>query len=375
MRDRIVAVFLDARARAGYRWLAMVKTLRAVDFRCWTELALDMPDSGGIFVGPNAQGKTSILEAVCVLLRLQSPRTHKMASMVRRSTSGFGIAGDVQGLRRKVRCGAGGMVCEVEGESRATSADYLADSGLVVWMGNEDLELIRDGGERRRRYLDFMGFQWDPGYRRHWSRYRRALKMKNALLKERHHDEKQIAAYEEIMVESGEALAMTRAAMIDALQPLAAAAQAAVSGTSENLQIAYRPAGSRDMRAGLQQSHERERRTRQSVTGPHRDDLVLTVNGLDACEFASEGQQRTLALSLKLAQGSLLQARSGVPPVYLLDDIFGELDGTRRNALMNALPADAQKWITTTTLDWLKEDPAYQQIPRFGVNEGKVGLL
>ena len=80
----IITVFLDARVRAGYRWLAMVKTLRAVDFRCWTELALDMPDSGGIFVGPNAQGKTSILEAVCVLVRLQSPRTHKMASMVRR---------------------------------------------------------------------------------------------------------------------------------------------------------------------------------------------------------------------------------------------------------------------------------------------------
>ena len=68
-------------------------------------------------------------------------------------------------------------------------------------------------------------------------------------------------------------------------------------------------------------------------------------------------------------------ARSGVPPVYLLDDIFGELDGMSRNALMNALPVDAQKWITTTTLDWLKEDPAYQRIPRFGVNEGKVGLL
>ena len=353
----------------------MVKTLRAVDFRCWNELALDMPDSGGIFVGPNAQGKTSILEAVCVLLRLQSPRTHKMASMVRRSTSGFGIAGDVQDLRRKVRCGAGGMVCEVDEETRATSSEYLVDSGLVVWMGNEDLELIRDGGERRRRYLDFIGFQWDPGYRRNWSRYRRALKMKNALLKERHQDEKQIAAYEEIMVESGEGLAMARAAMIDALQPLAAAAQAAVSGKAEHLLIAYRPAGSMDMRAGLRQSHERERRSRQSVTGPHRDDLILTVNGLDACEFASEGQQRTLALSLKLAQGALLEARSGVPPVYLLDDIFGELDGKRRNALMNALPVDAQKLITTTTLDWLKEDPVYQQIPRFGVNEGKVGLL
>jgi DNA replication and repair protein RecF len=140
----------------------MVNTLRAVNFRCWTELDLEMPTTGGIFVGQNAQGKTSILEAVCLLMRLQSPRTHKMASMIQVNSSQWGVVGEMSQSKRKVVYGASGILLEVDEEMRAGSSDYLADSGLVVWMGNEDLELICGSGEIRRRYLDFMGAQWDP---------------------------------------------------------------------------------------------------------------------------------------------------------------------------------------------------------------------
>lgn len=350
----------------------MVKSLRAVRFRCWTELDLEMPDSGGIFVGRNAQGKTSILEAVCMLTRLHSPRTHKTASMLQTNAGDFGIAGEVLGSDRKILYGKEGMTFHAEGETLPNASSYLSDGALVVWMGNEDLDLIRGPGEVRRRYLDFIGSQWDPAYRNHFSRYKRAVKMKNLLLKERTIDERQIAAYEEIMVESGEAIAGTRQRMIAELQAHAAAAQGQVSGSSEMLELSYKPAGSLSLRQSLQQAYERERRSRQSVVGPHRDDLVLHLNGLLAAEFASEGQQRTLALSLKLAQGTLLEQRSGRLPVYLLDDIFGELDRDRRNALMKALPADAQKWITTTSLDWLEEDPSYAAWHRFVVAEGRV---
>lgn len=350
----------------------MVKSLRAVNFRCWTELAIEMPETGGIFVGQNAQGKTSILEAVCILTRLHSPRTHKMNSMVQVDQPGFGVAGEVAEMLRKVRYSREGMMYHVDDEPRSSSTEYLADGALVVWMGNEDLELIRGSGEIRRRYLDFMGSQWDVSYRRHASRYRRAVKMKNALLKERLVDEKQISAYEEIMVESGEFMATVRQLMIEELQVLAALEQRAVSRTMEQLQLSYLPAGSLTMRQSLQQAFERERRTRQSVVGPHRDDLLLQLNGLGAAEYASEGQQRTLALALKLAQGKLLEQRSGRLPLYLLDDIFGELDRSRRNALMQALPQAAQKWITTTTLDWLEEDAAFQQLRCFLVRDNKV---
>jgi DNA replication and repair protein RecF len=356
----------------------MVKTLRAIHFRCWKELSIEMPDSGAIFVGQNAQGKTSILEAVCVLLRLQSPRTHKLGTMVQSGERGFGIAGEAWEEQRKVRYDADGLICEVDQEARDTSAAYLRDGGLVVWMGNEDLELVRGSGEVRRRYLDFMGVQWEPEYRRHWSRYRRALKAKNTLLKERIPDDKHIAAYEEIMIESGDALAHARASMVVGLQQWAAESHQAVSigdaahPSKESISLEYRPAGSLTMRAALAQAYERERRTRQSVAGPHRDDLVLLLNGMPASDYASEGQQRTLALALKLAQGKLLEQRGGKMPLYLLDDIFGELDRTRRNALMKALPAHAQKWITTTSLDWLSEDSSYQALHQFQVAGGRI---
>ncbi|MFM2171419.1 MAG: replication and repair protein RecF [Verrucomicrobiota bacterium] len=351
----------------------MVRTLRMVDFRCWDVLALEMPECGGVFVGQNAQGKTSILEAVCVLLRLQSPRTHKLSAMVRFSQSGFGVAGEAWQMDRKVRYGKDGLRCEVDDESRDGSSSYLQDSGLVVWMGNEDLELIRGAGEIRRRYLDFTGMQWHPEYRHHWSRYRRALKMKNTLLKERHIDERQLFAIEELMVAHGEPLAKLRAEMIGLLENGCKQSHQEVSGGVESVSLFYHSAGSGTMRESLLQAREREWRVRQSVIGPHRDDLLLQINGLSAAEYASEGQQRTLALALKLAQGSLLQQQRSRLPVYLLDDIFGELDAGRRNALMRALPAQAQKWITTTSLDWLlQEENACQQLPRFQVDGGKV---
>lgn len=130
------------------------------------------------------------------------------------------------------------------------------------------------------------------------------------------------------------------------------------------------------MRESLAQARERELRLRQSVIGPHRDDLMLQLNGLSAAEFASEGQQRTLALALKLAQGALLQHERARVPVYLLDDIFGELDTGRRNALMQALPQGAQKWITTTSMDWLSDRvDVSQSLPQFQVSSGKVSLL
>jgi DNA replication and repair protein RecF len=110
---------------------------------------------------------------------------------------------------------------------------------------------------------------------------------------------------------------------------------------------------------------------RQAVVGPHRDDLALRLHGMPAADFASEGQQRTLALALKLAQGKLLESRGGKAPVYLMDDIFGELDPTRRNALMRHLPPLSQKWITTTHLDWLNETPELGEIGRFTVSGGQ----
>ncbi len=343
-----------------------------MDFRCFGSLDLEVPAGGAILTGDNAQGKTSVLEALCVLIRLHSPRTHRMATMARLGGKGFGIAGDPWGSDRQVRYSRAGLILKVDEETRLSQTRYLADGGLVVWMGNEDLELIRGPGEGRRRYLDFLGAQIDPDYRRSWSRYRRALRAKNLLLKEGRPRDAEISSYEEILVEHGTVLMQARARLISELSPLAAAAQRSVSGEDEPLTLTYLPASGTDLRESMLQARERETRLRQAVVGPHRDELDLRLHGMPAADFASEGQQRTLALALKLAQGKLLEQRGGKPPIYLMDDIFGELDPGRRNALMENLPPLAQKWITTTHLDWLKETPDIGQITQFKVSQNKV---
>jgi DNA replication and repair protein RecF len=352
----------------------VLRSLRLIDFRCFHSLDLEVPAEGAILVGDNAQGKTSILEALCVLVRLHSPRTHRMATLGRLGAKGFGIAGDLWGTERQFRYSRDGLLMKVETETILSQTRYLEAGGLVVWMGNEDLELVRGPGEGRRRYLDFLGAQIDPAYRRSWSRYRRALRAKNLLLKEGRPRDAEIMSYEEILIEHGGVLIESRARLIADLAPLAATAQRAISGGDEMLTMNYLPASGPDLRESMLQARERESRLRQSLVGPHRDDLDLRIHGMPAAEFASEGQQRTLALALKLAQGKLLEQRGGKLPIYLMDDIFGELDPTRRNALMNELPQLAQKWITTTHLDWLKETTQLEKIARYRVCGGSVSV-
>lgn len=341
-----------------------------MDFRCFKTLDIEASEQGAILTGDNAQGKTSILEAICMLVRLQSPRTHRLPTLARHGCPSFGIAGDPWQCERQVRWTKDGLALQSNGEPCNGKPSYLNDGGLIVWMGNEDLDLIRGPGEVRRRYLDFIGVQINPGYRRAWSRYTRALRAKNILLKDPKPNDTEIRSYEELLVEHGTTLTETRARMVADLAPLVAEAQSHISGNDEALTLHYLPASGPDLRLSILQAREREFRLRQSVVGPHRDDLALRLHGMPAADFASEGQQRTLALALKLAQGKLLESLGLKTPIYLLDDIFGELDPDRRNALMHHLPPHAQKWITTTHLDWLRDARDFHGMTRLHVHQG-----
>lgn len=334
----------------------MISTLRLMNFRCFDALSVEFPSLGAVIVGANAQGKTSILEAVCVLVRLHSPRSLRLGKMIKVETSGFGVAGECWDSERQVRFSSRlGVEMKLDDESVSKQSDYLLGGGLVVWMGNDDLELVRGSGRVRRRYLDFLGCQLNPAYRDHLNRYQRVLKLRNLLLKDRMPREREIAAYTVLLLKHGEFLTRERCALVKLLAPEVAVSQVAVSACQERVGLEYVAGAGDDLAGSLEMTHERERRLGQTVVGPHRDEIRLTINGMAAVDFASEGQQRTLALSMKLAQGELLQKKAGRMPIYLLDDIFGELDPQRRNALMEALPKSAQKIITTTHVDWMKD--------------------
>ena len=350
----------------------MLTSLRLQNFRCFESLAVEVPAEGAIFIGQNAQGKTSILEAVCTLVRLHSPRTNRFNTLAKISTSGFGIAGDPWDQERKVQQKTTGLMLKCDGELRASRTAYLADGGLIVWMGNEDLGLIRGPGEARRHFLDFLGAQLDPKYRTAYTRYRRALKAKNLLLKEPRLRLPELIAWEDILIEHGSFLMESRARIVAELSPLAAAAQSDISAKNEALTLTYIPASGPSMKDSVLQARKRETATRQAVIGPHRDDVSIRLHGMPASDYASEGQQRTIALALKLAQGDLLRQQTSRMPIYLLDDIFGELDPARRNALLRHLPPQAQKWITTTHLDWLNTTADDSRLPVLRVSDGKI---
>ncbi len=354
----------------------MLDSLRLQNFRCFEALSIPLSPEGSLFIGDNAQGKTSILEAVCVLMRLGSPRAKRMQTMVKNnSVHGFGLAGDFRNNALKVSFSKGKATMTVNHEALSTQTEYFHNSGLVVWMGNDDVELVKGSGGVRRHYLDFLCSQISAGYRVALSRYRRVLKARNILLKDggsRGARDQELNAYGELLIEYGDFLGSVRAKVVEDLLPKAAAKQRAISGVDEELTIEYISGSGGDMRRALLTTSENERRQRQTLAGPHRDDVRLMINGMLASDYASEGQQRTVALALKLAQGEILQESGGVFPIYLLDDIFGELDASRRNALMNHLPEAAQKLITTTNVDWLNEISSMEKWSKYTVSEGVV---
>ena len=353
-------------------------SLRLRDFRCFPSLNCALDGGVTLFTGDNAQGKTSILEAVCVLLRLQSPRTSTGKELVRFGAPGFGIAGTLHGQDLTHTVSGIDKNLLIDGEPVRRTADYLAASGLVVWMGNGDLELVSGTGEPRRRYLDFLGSQLFPEYRAALKSYGKALRQRNFLLKrDASPPWQEIDAYTAVLVPHGQALLTLRAALLEKLTPHAAAAHAAIraadpgSATPETLSLTWQPGGdAASLAAQLHHRRAEEARRRVTVCGPHRDDFSAALDGLPAVTYASEGQQRTIALALKLAQATLLRETRQQSPILLLDDIFGELDPHRRNALLAALPADCQKLITTTHLGWMEAQPLEAQ--RYQVERGAI---
>jgi DNA replication and repair protein RecF len=333
----------------------VIEELRLRDFRCFERLDMGLSPGRTFIVGRNAQGKTSILEAACVLLRLQSPRTHSPAEMIRAGAGGFSVDGRVADTHLACRHAGGVRSISLDSKPQHRSDDYLA-TARVAWFANTDMELVKGGGSTRRRYLDFLGSQAVPGYRKAMRDYERTLRSRNALLKE-NRPRREVEAFDGPLVESGSLLLSARASLCSAITAPAVDSCASISDGSDRLGLVYRPGIQGDEFArSLAESRGEEARLRQTVRGPHRDDIGFELNGLDAAAFASEGQQRGIALSLKIAQARHLEQVHGVPPVLLLDDIFGELDTLRRNRLFAALPSRAQSIITTTFLDWAADE-------------------
>ena len=333
----------------------MLTDLQLKNFRCFDSLAVRLGPNLNFFVGPNGEGKTSILEAACALLRLQSQRSSTLAPLIKLGARSFMVSGRYAG--HLLRFGYGGVRRKLEFDDveQRTAAEYLR-LARVVSFANSDIEMVSGGSEPRRRYLDFAGSQMDPRYRPALRGYERALRSRNSLLKASPLRPRELAAYNRPLIEYGMLLRTMRAEIVMRLSPFVAAAYRQISRAKETTDIQFSPGNQDDFADDLERSHEQEIRLRQTVVGPHRDDIQLFVDGMGAQVFASEGQQRTLALALKIGQAHLF-GEGGRLPLLLIDDIFGELDPARRELLVAALPAGAQKLVTSTVQQWPAQAP------------------
>lgn len=324
-------------------------TLR--EFRCFESLEFEPGPSLNFIIGANARGKSTILEAACLLLRLRSPRTSNPSEMVRFGKNAFALEGMAEGatepLRLSLTWSPPLRLLKLDGVLQNSSREYLSLLS-IVWFGTEDLSLVSGPAERRRKLLDSAGLQMAGGYGHDLKQYERALRSRNLLLREGR-PRREIEAYNIPLSETGERIVRARHRLVALLSPLAQEACRNISG--ETLDLAYIPGTTVPILDALQNSRDEEIRLRQTQVGPHRDDITISLHGIAAGTFASEGQRRTVALALKLALALLLHQENGHPPLLLLDDVFGELDPVRREALLKGIPRHSQAFFSTTDLN------------------------
>jgi DNA replication and repair protein RecF len=237
-------------------------------------------------------------------------------------------------------------------------ADYLGALRTVVFC-TEDLQLIKGTARARRRFIDLLLAQTQPSYLPLLQRYMHTVRARNALLKQRMVDEAALESFSAELIKLGNEIIRARRELVPKFSPLARLAYRRISNGAEELRIEYQPSVKHDFVVELAQSRTRERIFRATLVGPHRDDLQLLQNEKSAAQFGSEGQKRTLAIALKMAQAEYLAGIHGSPPILLIDDVMGELDVKRRSGFLPLLESarrtSGQVFMTCTEENWPSE--------------------
>lgn len=352
-----------SRASRPHRILSTVHLahLRLRDFRNYQRLDANFPPGFHVLLGDNAQGKTNILEAIYLMATLRSFRGVGSAQMIRHGQRGYFVGGKVIGQSEheiKMFWSARERNLTLDARPVKKLGDYLGTLRTVVFC-TEDLQLVKGTGRTRRRFLDLLLSQTQPGYLALLQRYMHAVRSRNALLKQFSPDPRLLDSFSDELVKLGNDIITHRRQLIPKLSPLARLAYRRISNDAEELRIAYAPSVKTDFTVELAQVRERERRFRATLIGPHRDDLQLLLNEKSSAQFGSEGQKRTLAVALKMAQAEYLTGIHGSPPVLLIDDVMGELDVKRRSGLLplleRARETSGQVFMTCTEENWPRE--------------------
>ena len=352
-----------------------IGSVDAVDFRNYRTLSLAPGPRLNVLSGPNGQGKTNLLEALGLLVTGRSFRTPRIAEIPRWGSRSASLTGDLVSAaaaspsRRTVR-----RTVEQLDDGRWQSRGEAVEWARAIAFGWQDLEIVNGAPSARRGFIDGVAGRLYPAHRSALIQFRQLLTRRNRLLQGGSGDaaiRARLEPWDAQFAAVGMELVSRRRRAVAALQTELARVYGALGATRGKVEIRYRTAlgeasDAAALLAALERAQREEVRRRQTVVGPHRDDLAIEIDGADARAFGSRGQQRLLALALRLAELLPVTEAAGTTPVLLLDDALSELDPAAREQVVRELGAAEQVFLTTP------EPPTVKGAAVFYVNAGAV---
>ncbi len=359
------------------------------NFRNYESLQLSFEDRINVIIGENAQGKTNLLEAIYVLAMAKSHRTSNDKELIRFGEEYGKIEGSVKkrssSLFLQFILSKKGKKAKINHLEQQKLSQYIGHMNVVMFAP-EDLHLVKGNPQGRRRFLDMELGQIAPVYLHELAQYQKVLLQRNHYLRklqlERKKADEMLDVFTIQLVEHGAVILQKRFSFLQLLQKWAAPIHRGISRGMESLEIKYKPSIDvwEDMDLSkikdsyydaFQQIKEREITRGTTLIGPHRDDLVFFVNDQNVQTYGSQGQQRTTALSLKLAEIELIQSEIKEYPILLLDDVLSELDDYRQSHLLNTIQGKVQTFVTTTSVEGIEHE-TLKKAQAIRISQGSV---
>lgn len=346
-----------------------IKRLVLKNFRNYEFANYTFSDTTNVLIGKNAQGKTNLIEAIYLLSIAKSFRTRVNQEMIQFDKEYARILGQIQtkSLNRELEMilFENGKQAKINGTKCNKTSEFVGNFNVVVFTP-DDLFFVKGSPKNRRRFMDIELSKISPAYLSYLNAYQHYLKERNQYFKKANLNQKKDEVYLSIvteqLIEAALQVASRRKIFISRINQLAQVIYQKIAGENEMIELKYDTFFDveNDTKEDLINFYnkETERDYRFGVThhGVHKDDLIVLLNDKEASQFASQGQQRSIVLALKIALLQYIYQEIGEYPVLLLDDVLSELDTSRQNLLLNLVSDDIQTFITTTSIDGIEHD-------------------
>ena len=351
-----------------------IKSLKIENFRNIKDIQIFPSDEMNVIYGENAQGKTNIIEGIWLFTGAKSFRGAKDEELKRFSCekARLKIEFEAEKIEKSAQIEINDKRIACLNEKPLKSVSHLAGKFNAIIFSPTDLRLLSDGPKVRRKFLDMAICQLYPTYIEILRGYTKAVTQRNKILKDFKNNSSVLPlldVFENEIALSGEKIIKYRLRYIEILKEFIPEIYKGISNGQENLEIEYISSNkSENLLTDLKNSRKEDMFTYKTSVGPHRDDLEFKINGISAKNFGSQGQKRSVALSLKLAEAEILKKTTGEYPICLLDDIMSELDPKRQNFILNHIK-EMQTFLSCCDPETLKN---LKEGKRFQIKSGEV---